>query len=120
MESRQIGLAGMSLSDYSIWILKFLHLRMFLQYYQKMRTLAWLIGIKECLGQKVFEWDQALDEVNMYITLRKGVPTKLIYCKIQSTHVKVGIKGNPPYMNRMIYCTLLFKKGIKVKHGHLQ
>ncbi|KAI3689391.1 hypothetical protein L2E82_47347 [Cichorium intybus] len=31
--------------------------------------------------------------------LRKGVPTKLIYCKIQSKHVKVGIKGNPPYMN---------------------
>lgn len=51
------------------------------------------------LGQKVFEWDQTLDEVNMYITLPKGVPTKLFHCKIQSKHVEVGIKGNPPYLN---------------------
>ncbi|KAL8241026.1 hypothetical protein R6Q59_014381 [Mikania micrantha] len=50
-------------------------------------------------SQKVFEWDQTLDEVNMYINLPKGVPTNLIYCKIQSKHVEVGIKGNPPYMN---------------------
>ncbi|KAJ9540695.1 hypothetical protein OSB04_027201 [Centaurea solstitialis] len=49
--------------------------------------------------EKVFEWDQTLDEVNMYITLPKEVPTKLFYCKIQSKHVEVGIKGNPPYLN---------------------
>ncbi|GKE60868.1 NudC domain-containing protein 2, partial [Tanacetum coccineum] len=49
--------------------------------------------------QKVFEWDQTLYEVNMYITLPKEVPTKLFYCKILSKHVEVGIKGNPPYMN---------------------
>ncbi|KAJ0718877.1 putative CS domain, HSP20-like chaperone, NudC family [Helianthus annuus] len=50
-------------------------------------------------SQKVFEWDQTLDEVNMYINLPTGVPTKLFYCKILSKHVEVGIKGNPPYMN---------------------
>ncbi|KAL4576158.1 hypothetical protein LXL04_012247 [Taraxacum kok-saghyz] len=49
--------------------------------------------------QKVFEWDQTLDEVNMYITLPKEVPTKLFYCKVQSKHVEVGIEGNPPYLN---------------------
>ncbi|KAI3508936.1 hypothetical protein L1887_23958 [Cichorium endivia] len=48
------------------------------------------VGIQ---GQKVFEWDQTLDEVNMYITLPKGVPTKLIYYKLQSKHVEVGIKA---------------------------
>uniref|UniRef100_A0A0E0C5T2 CS domain-containing protein n=1 Tax=Oryza meridionalis TaxID=40149 RepID=A0A0E0C5T2_9ORYZ len=50
-------------------------------------------------GQKVFEWDQTLEEVNMYIELPKGVPTKLFHCTIQATHVEVGIRGNPPYLN---------------------
>ncbi|KAK9133414.1 hypothetical protein Scep_012942 [Stephania cephalantha] len=55
-------------------------------------------------GQKVFEWDQTLEEVNMYITLPPNVPTKLFCCKIQSKHVEVGIKGNPPYLNHDLTC----------------
>ncbi|AQK68813.1 NudC domain-containing protein 2 [Zea mays] len=39
-------------------------------------------------GQKVFEWDQTLEEVNMYIELPKGVPTKLFHCTIQASHVE--------------------------------
>ncbi|KAG5533509.1 hypothetical protein RHGRI_027628 [Rhododendron griersonianum] len=50
-------------------------------------------------SQKVFEWDQTLEEVNIYITLPPNVPTKLFHCKIQPKHVEVGIKGNPPYLN---------------------
>ncbi|KAM3386568.1 hypothetical protein ACQJBY_009875 [Aegilops geniculata] len=50
-------------------------------------------------GQKVFEWDQSLEEVNMYIELPKNVPTKLIQCVIQAGHVEVGIRGHPPYLN---------------------
>ncbi|KAG7019138.1 NudC domain-containing protein 2 [Cucurbita argyrosperma subsp. argyrosperma] len=50
-------------------------------------------------GQKVFEWDQTLEEVNIYINLPPNVHSKQFYCKIQSTHVEVGIKGNPPYLN---------------------
>ncbi|KAK1311616.1 hypothetical protein QJS10_CPA07g00003 [Acorus calamus] len=46
------------------------------------------------LEQKVFEWDQTLDEVNIYITLPPGVPSKLFFYNIQSTLVQVGIKGN--------------------------
>ncbi|RWW38582.1 hypothetical protein BHE74_00056178 [Ensete ventricosum] len=49
--------------------------------------------------QKVFEWDQTLDEVNIYIDLPANVPKKLFYCNIQSAHIEVGIKGNPPYLN---------------------
>ncbi|WP_348246271.1 CS domain-containing protein, partial [Salmonella enterica] len=44
-------------------------------------------------GQNVFEWDQTLEEVNMYIELPKGVPTKLFHCTIQASHVEVGIRG---------------------------
>ena len=47
----------------------------------------------------MFEWDQTLEEVNMYIELPKGVPTKLFCCTIQAGHVEVGIRGNPPYLN---------------------
>jgi hypothetical protein len=50
-------------------------------------------------GQKVFEWDQTLEEVNMYIDLPKGVPTKLFLCTIQAGHIEVAIRGNPPYLN---------------------
>ncbi|ONM25715.1 NudC domain-containing protein 2 [Zea mays] len=35
----------------------------------------------------------------MYIELPKGVPTKLFHCSIQASHVEVGIRGNPPYLN---------------------
>ncbi|RAL43316.1 unnamed protein product [Cuscuta campestris] len=49
--------------------------------------------------QKVFEWDQTLEELNIYITLPESVPKKLFYCKIESKHLEVGIKGNPPYLN---------------------
>ena len=47
----------------------------------------------------MFEWDQTLEEVNMYINLPPNVPSKQFYCKIQSKHVELGIKGNPPYLN---------------------
>ncbi|KAF7816099.1 nudC domain-containing protein 2 [Senna tora] len=55
-------------------------------------------------GQTVFEWDQTLEEVNMYINLPPSVNTKQFYCKIQSKHVEVGIKGNSPYLNHDLTC----------------
>ncbi|CAM8998957.1 unnamed protein product [Rhodiola kirilowii] len=50
-------------------------------------------------GKTVFEWDQTLEEVNMYISLPPNVPAKQFYCKIQSQHVELGIKGSSPYLN---------------------
>lgn len=47
----------------------------------------------------MFEWDQTLEEVNVYLDLPPNVPKKLFYCKIQSQHIEVGIRGNPPYLN---------------------
>ncbi|KAB1996891.1 hypothetical protein ERO13_A13G224500v2 [Gossypium hirsutum] len=54
-------------------------------------------------GEKVFEWDQTLEEVNIYINLPPNVHSKQFYCKIQSKHVEVGIKGNPPYLNHDLF-----------------
>lgn len=47
----------------------------------------------------MFEWDQTLDEVNIYINLPPDVHSKQFYCNIQSKHLQLGIKGNPPYLN---------------------
>ena len=52
-----------------------------------------------CSGQTVFEWDQTLEEANVYISLPQNVPTKLFYCKIEPKHLEVGIKGSSPYLN---------------------
>ncbi|XVE79406.1 hypothetical protein DITRI_Ditri14bG0056000 [Diplodiscus trichospermus] len=54
-------------------------------------------------GEKVFEWDQTLEEVNIYINLPPNVHFKQFYCKIQSKHIEVGIKGNPPYLNHDLF-----------------
>lgn len=59
------------------------------------------------LGQKVFEWDQTLDEVNIYINLPPNVHSKLFYCTIQSKHIELGIKGNPPFLNVTLFSFLL-------------
>jgi len=59
------------------------------------------------LGQKVFEWDQTLDEVNIYINLPPNVHSKLFYCTIQSKHIELGIKGNPPFLNVTLISFLL-------------
>ncbi|XP_035540997.1 nudC domain-containing protein 2-like [Juglans regia] len=37
---------------------------------------------------KVFEWDQTLDEVNLYVNLPPDVHPKRLYCKIQWKHVE--------------------------------
>ncbi|KAM7273334.1 hypothetical protein ACFE04_027998 [Oxalis oulophora] len=41
----------------------------------------------------------------MYIDLPPNVESKkLFYSKIQSKHIEVGIKGNPPYLNHQLTC----------------
>lgn len=50
-------------------------------------------------GQKIYEWDQSLDEVNVYIDLPSGVKAKQLACDILPNHLRVGIKGNPPYLD---------------------
>ena len=50
-------------------------------------------------GRIVYEWDQTLDEVTLYVPLPPGVPSKLFECIITKGHLTLGIKGNPPYLN---------------------
>jgi len=47
----------------------------------------------------IYEWDQQLDEVNIYVPLPENLPSRILYCTIKTQHLELGIKGNPPYLS---------------------
>jgi hypothetical protein len=50
-------------------------------------------------GRTIYEWDQNLEEVNIFIDLPPGLPRHLIEIVIAHKHLKVGMKGNPPFID---------------------
>ncbi|KAL4494138.1 hypothetical protein ABPG72_016094 [Tetrahymena utriculariae] len=66
-------------------------------------------------GQTVYQWDQTIDDVNIYIQppkfvlkkyenevrkqLQPGQPMPKLEIIIEPRHLKIGIKGNPPFIN---------------------
>lgn len=50
-------------------------------------------------GRVIYEWDQTLTEVNLYIQVPEGVRAKNLAIDIKAGHLTVGIKGNPPYID---------------------
>ena len=50
-------------------------------------------------GREVYEWDQSLDEVNVYITPPAGVTASMLDCTITAHRIKLGLKGNPPFLD---------------------
>ena len=54
-------------------------------------------------GRLIYEWDQTLTEVNLYIQVPPGVRAKNLTVDIKSTHLSVGIKGNPPYLDVSVW-----------------
>lgn len=50
-------------------------------------------------GQKVYEWDQTLQDVNIYIDAPPGIRAKQLVVTVAATHLTVSIAGNPPYLN---------------------
>lgn len=50
-------------------------------------------------GRVIYEWDQTLTEVNLYIEVPHGVKAKQLAVEISSKHLTVAIKGNPPYLD---------------------
>eukprot|EP00884_Botryococcus_braunii_P023417 jgi/Botrbrau1/975/Bobra.114_1s0016.1 len=52
-----------------------------------------------CQGRSIYEWDQTLGDVNIYIELPPGLRAKDLTVKISSKHLTVGIKGNDPYLD---------------------
>lgn len=46
-------------------------------------------------GRTIYEWEQGLEEVNIYLAPPPGVPRSQIVITISHTHLKVGLKGVP-------------------------
>ena len=52
----------------------------------------------EYQGKLIYEWEQTLADVNIYIEIPEGVAVKLLYIDLESRSIRVGIKPNPPYL----------------------
>jgi hypothetical protein len=50
-------------------------------------------------GRKVYEWDQTLIEVNLFVEAPEGVRAKQLLVEIEKGHITFGIRGNPPYLD---------------------
>lgn len=50
-------------------------------------------------GRTVYEWDQTLTEVNMYIPVPPDLRAKEIFCDVTKQHLKFGRHGNPPFID---------------------
>ncbi|CAM9964548.1 unnamed protein product [Ascophyllum nodosum] len=50
-------------------------------------------------GRTVYEWEQSLEEVNLYIEPPPGLKADQIDCTITPRHLRLGIKGNPPFID---------------------
>ncbi|GAB5361759.1 hypothetical protein AAMO2058_000740200 [Amorphochlora amoebiformis] len=53
-------------------------------------------------GRTIYEWEQTLEEVDIYINPPPGVTSRQIVCNIKSDHLEVGIKGAPLYMDEKL------------------
>lgn len=47
----------------------------------------------------MYEWEQSLEEVNLYIEPPRGLKAEQIECTITPRHLRLGIKGNPPFID---------------------
>lgn len=50
-------------------------------------------------GRTIYEWEQSLTEVNIYIAMPPGVTKKLLDIRISPHHLRVGIKDQAPYLD---------------------
>ncbi len=62
----------------------------------RVRFVVFVIG---SIGRTVYEWEQSLEEVNVFIAPPPGVTAAAFDIKIDVNHIRIGIKGNPPFMD---------------------
>ena len=50
-------------------------------------------------GRVIYEWNQTLEEVNLFVEVPAGVSAKQLEVSITAAHLKIGLTGNPPYLD---------------------
>lgn len=63
-------------------------------------------------GRLIYEWEQNLNEVIVYIPAPPNASKKTIDIDISPTHVRVGIKGSPPYLDEDTGGTVIAKESM--------
>ncbi len=57
-------------------------------------------------GRSIYEWNQTLEEVDLYVDVPPGVSAKQLEVHITASQLKIGLIGNPPYLDvRSAACT---------------
>ena len=54
-------------------------------------------------GETVYEWEQSLDEVRVFVRPPAGLRARDIECSIKSTRVRLGVKGNKPFLDGELF-----------------
>lgn len=49
-------------------------------------------------GKVIYEWEQTLEDLHVYIQPPPNVTAKMLQCKIGSTTMTLGLEDNPPFM----------------------
>ena len=55
-------------------------------------------------GTVVYEWDQSLTEVNVYVRTPPGITAKQLYCRIHTDTLVFGLGNNDPYLDVRTRC----------------
>ena len=53
-------------------------------------------------GRTIYEWEQSLEEINIYIAPPQGLPKDLIDIRITYNHLVVGVKDANPFIGMYI------------------
>lgn len=48
-------------------------------------------------------WIQSLQEVTVNIPVPQGTKSRFVTCEFKKTHLKVGLKGQPPLIDVSVY-----------------
>ena len=50
-------------------------------------------------GRLIYEWEQSLEEVNIYLSPPPNIPRQYFSINIQHNHLAVGLKDTPPFLD---------------------
>jgi len=61
-------------------------------------------------GQTIYEWEQSLDECNIYINTPPGVTRDILDVSIGMNNVQIGIKNEKPFINEATGGAIILKE----------
>ncbi len=58
-------------------------------------------------GRTIYEWEQTLDEVLVFVRPPGGVRARDLDVDIKARHLRLGLRGNPPFLDHDLFGTVL-------------